>query len=76
MNSRGWVSGPGFPGKSLDQGEFEQCVHLEVVLVWPREDGKAIGYRVLRAPPCVTLKQHTPTHKRDTLSLSMARETH
>lgn len=51
-------------------------MHLEVVLVWPREDGKAIGYWVLRAPPCVTLKQHTPTHKRDTLSLSMARETH
>lgn len=45
-------------------------MYLEVVLVWPWEDGKAIGYRVLEAPPCVALKQHsfptpTPTHKRD-----------
>lgn len=63
MNSEGWVSGPGSLGKSLDQGELEKCLHLEVVLVWPREDGKAFGYRVLRAPPCVALKQHTPTHK-------------
>lgn len=72
MNSGEWVSGPGSPGKSLDQGELEKCVHL----VWPREDSKAIGYRVLRAPPCVALKRHTPTHERDTLSLSMGRETH
>lgn len=59
---RGWVSGPGSLGEKPGSKVSWRSVCTGSASL-AKEDGKAFGYRVLRAPPCVALKQHTPTHK-------------